>query len=531
MSLHEHQEHKVITLAAGEAARHSVMELTELIENANKVVLRVPCPSIRSANSHLDIASDYIDVLFVGESVAEYCQPATYEIDYSSFPVEAHFHLCPHKTKALAQKLIWLSAIFDDERDLDWDDEEYAEVREEISEFEANLEGRILHFPDLADLYAVNSLAGEYDVDDRLVDELHTIHSERKYGFWRSFVSYKVGFDCYVSQYCWIIPRDQNATLVMQEYGGFESGFPSLELAHLLSIGQLPSVLLSKNNLMTFPEQTVREARECAEAIWLSAPRHRVIREGSFTNADYSGYIEWDDRSEKIADCRVKALLEGNKTEEFLVSFDGDVLMVVDTIAKYIFFSDSLTRLTNHDAQPYLNALGELSVKLASVMGEHLEFSLPWHLLDDEKFEQLCYDVLRCQSRCDPDSLRKMGKSRSRDGGRDIEFQVRQHTLSIPSKWIAQCKLITSGGSLSGTKVNVADTIDQYGAKGFCVMTNALIDSTLHDKLVGIATHRNIEVDEWDKLRMERYLAQRPEIRDRYFNRANTVTLSSFLPK
>lgn len=48
------------------------------------------------------------------------------------------------------------------------------------------------------------------------------------------------------------------------------------------------------------------------------------------------------------------------------------------------------------------------------------DISCPWHQLDDEQFEQLCYDIITKKHH--PIEIHKIGKSRSRDGGRDIVF-------------------------------------------------------------------------------------------------------------
>ena len=109
-----------------------------------------------------------------------------------------------------------------------------------------------------------------------------------------------------------------------------------------------------------------------------------------------------------------------------------------------------------------------------------------------------------------------MGKSRSRDGGRDIVFET--ECLGKPStKWIVQCKLIRDDGSLTSKKVEVSDTIDQYGADGFCVMTTGLIDATLHDKLEGIKRTRSIQYDTWSRLELEHFLVRHLEIVQHYF--------------
>ena len=109
--------------------------------------------------------------------------------------------------------------------------------------------------------------------------------------------------------------------------------------------------------------------------------------------------------------------------------------------------------------------------------------------------------------------------SRSRDGGRDIEVYTRSRFNQPKSKWIVQCKLLQRSATLAGSKVQVSDVIDQYGAEGFWIMTNGVIDATLHDKLDGIARNRKIGIEKWDYLKIERILAKPKyqNIRKRYF--------------
>jgi hypothetical protein len=112
-----------------------------------------------------------------------------------------------------------------------------------------------------------------------------------------------------------------------------------------------------------------------------------------------------------------------------------------------------------------------------------------------------------------------MGKSKSRDGGRDITVEESQFfSLGFPKKYIIQCKLVKSGNSLSGSKINnISDTIDQFEAEGYIVMTNGVIDPTLFDKLDAIAKKKKIKKDTWSKFEIERFLARRPDIKKRYF--------------
>src|SRR3546814_19251163 len=123
------------------------------------------------------------------------------------------------------------------------------------------------------------------------------------------------------------------------------------------------------------------------------------------------------------------------------------------------------------------------------------DLACDWHGLTDEHFEQLCYDIILTMPRFDPDTIRKHGKSRSRDGGRDIEiFDMPRPGEDRPRKWIFQCTLVSGKGSLSATKVvDIGDLIDHYDVGGYGVMTSATIDAPLYDKLHAVCAPRAVE--------------------------------------
>jgi Restriction endonuclease len=146
----------------------------------------------------------------------------------------------------------------------------------------------------------------------------------------------------------------------------------------------------------------------------------------------------------------------------------------------------------------------------------YTKISCPWHKLNDEQFEELCYHVIPKHYK--PTKIRKMGKSRFRDGGRDIEFYTPERLGTYSKKWIVQCKLIRDGSSLAASRINnIMDTIAQYGADGFCVITSSVIDSGLYDKLENIKRNYGIEIDDWSKLEIENFLDKHRELRDKYF--------------
>jgi hypothetical protein len=111
-----------------------------------------------------------------------------------------------------------------------------------------------------------------------------------------------------------------------------------------------------------------------------------------------------------------------------------------------------------------------------------------------------------------------MGKSRSRDGGRDIVVYTKPELGKKSRKYIFQCKLYTSTASVNTTNVpSISDVIDQYGAEGYGIMCSCYIDATLFDRLDGIALHRSLQTETWSKFEIERYVARRPYLKNRFF--------------
>jgi hypothetical protein len=196
---------------------------------------------------------------------------------------------------------------------------------------------------------------------------------------------------------------------------------------------------------------------------------------------------------------------------KFYLSEEGSFLLIKDNFAQYLFFG--IDKIPIEKAETILNDIG----KTADFLKKD-DLSCSWDQITDDQFEELCYDIIIQSERFNPNTIRKMGKSKSRDGGRDITIEEsRFFSLGLPKKYIVQCKLVKTGKSLSGSKINMSDTIDQYEAKGYIVMTNGVIDPTLFDKLDMIAKTKEVKTDTWSKYEIERFLARRPDIKKRYF--------------
>jgi hypothetical protein len=160
-----------------------------------------------------------------------------------------------------------------------------------------------------------------------------------------------------------------------------------------------------------------------------------------------------------------------------------------------------------------------MASRLSAAAGVSPSLTVDWASLSDEDFEQLCYDLIFLHPKYDTDTIRKLGKSRSRDGGRDIEvFQVSRWPQERPKKWIFQCRLIKNGSSLGATRVlDVGDMLDQYRAQGFGVLTSAPIDATLYDKLDSVCGGRGIEQGHMSVFELERALSRNPIVKNRFF--------------
>ena len=456
-------------------------------------------------NSNLDWASDYLWALFIGENIAEFCESIVAK--EQSGLIE--FVFIPKNLTELTSKLIWLATPFEE------DSEEDIEFQEIYHNFAESLETRKLHFPEIADGYLANFMGGECDLGDNEVEELHSKYPERRHQFWKSFASNNIGYDFYVSQHSWIIPLEVNAETLLRKFGGFENEMPPLEEAEYLSLMNLQPIVFNKTIVVRFPQERLYDAQKCAKDIW----------DEKFFIKNYKSSGESDSQLRDIFQT-VSQLGKGiyiediqQRINKIFLSREGEILILCDNVAQYIFFNDSHKQIKYETLKEYFSVLSKISESFRILVGKPTEIACPWNTLDDEKFEELCYDIIYTYYQTGK-NIKKMGKSRSRDGGRDIIFNTPTRAGKSSVKWIVQCKLIKDGSSLTKKKlIEVSDTVAQYGAGGFCVMTSGVIDSALHDKLEAIADNTSIEIDEWSRLEIERFLAKHPEIKYRYFSK------------
>lgn len=524
---------------------YDVCKLKEtLLAQDGFIDLLVPCPSFDSPRWNIDIANDYLAALYVGETLALFCRSLSVHFK-GRVGVSFIFHTkMVFRMDAFVAALVDLSKGFKPDKSESSDDcgedFEYEEFRGALMDFVETLDGRHLYFPELGDKYMANYVIGIEQISDgEEMERMYFRYPERRYGFWRSFASSHLGYNLYVSSWAWIIPHNLDSTEIhrsitepLVKFGGFAVGIPTLYEAQWIAVGNTPPIVINDHTMSCFPANGVKEAQECAVLIWQGALRSRR----DFQNQEAATLIY------QLAQSGY-ALTRNDLSVR--LSEDGYIMVVTDLMAHYVFFQETyytykpkagvddadgfleyvskenrtLWRIPEREQKPFWKSLDKFSEVLGNLEGNSVKISLDWRKLDDETFEQLCYDIISQIEHFDPETIRKMGKSRSRDGGRDLEVYTRARLNSSPKKWIVQCKLLDPKKSLPASKLVFAEMLIQQGAKGFCVMTNVLIDSTLHDRLEGTARNLGIEFDEWDGLRIERILAKPRfrNIRIRYF--------------
>lgn len=476
---------------------------TSLSRSSGEVVLYVPCNSIGNTQNSIDIANDYLFALYVGEVLHPYC--STIKSALHDKGVSFSFQI---SNASIANEIHNLACLLSDEGY-----EEYCEVTSDYSE---RIHNTKIHFPDLADAYMVNMIHdSDYGyVTEDFNDEDLIDHENPEYffGFWKSFASASLGFDIYVSSWSWIVPRGNDGYLpknlsiqhLLESFGGYGPNVPSLTNALHVSISGHPELVVNSHVILFFPEDAYRQARQCVNWIYRKAVNQNVYEASDPLEPNY---------------------LATKEITLIMASEEGSVLVVTDSVACYIFIQDDNSAVqcqrpvTDMALRAYLGQLESILEHFAEYLGIQVKTECPWDQLNDEQFEELCYHLLSNSERFDPDSVKKLGKSRSRDGGRDFVANTRKQFGQKPAKWIFQCKLLTKAKSLGANRIQVSDLIDQYGAQGYCIITNVSIDATLHDKLDAIAANKRIDVDKWDVYHLERLLAspRNRNIRQRYF--------------
>jgi hypothetical protein len=299
------------------------------------VTLEVPCPAIGS--SYRDTAYDLLDALFVGETIAEFCNAISFYggWDETQKCKTINFVFSPQNSTELAKKLHWLSFRF-----REWEEDNGIEegIHEEIIDFQEHLglfDKKKLHFPLLADDYFSNYMAslGEdsYDAADDISDiseidknnpaQIQSYISH-KYNYLQSMYEQNLPGDLYYSleDSTWIVFSDsliEIATLeqLLENYRNHVFKPLELQEASVIATQTFDTIVLNKLEAVKYPFERLTKAQECVAEIY-------SIKNGAKIDISKS-----------------------TRVKKNLLSSYGDILIVVDQMAQYIFFGDLLPKI------------------------------------------------------------------------------------------------------------------------------------------------------------------------------------------
>lgn len=463
---------------------------------SNDLVVEVPLPSVGSSNSYLDLVADFADASLVCERLGLCARHRTMRWGKSGHAHVIHLELRGFVSRAMSLELARMAVL------LDWPNgeveslrDEYEQVREACADHEDNIHRAPLLFPEIADHYLGNLVLGayyEWEDTDTLRAALQ-LHPERRYGFFISRSVNPGGPHVLSSDGQLIVPSDVPLETVLKDVG-----YESERL--------IPAAMVMTEHEACFVAGHVVVGVRAADLL-------RSVACGD----DFSWRVQGDSDSHELLSFRGRPSRVGDEPVAHLGELSGCAALSCSGFT--VLFLDVEPIDGSHRAA-CADRLRSLEVGLRDGGSTAPAVDLEWAALDDELFEQLCYDYLYAQPFLDRSRLEKIGKSRSRDGGRDIVAWTNPAPpmFRAPVKYIFQCKHIGAGASLTPKHFrSVSDVIEQYGAGGYGVMCSGYIDATLHDRVDAIAARRGIDVRKVDRLQLERFLTRRPHLLERYF--------------
>jgi hypothetical protein len=484
----------------------------EIIKNLWRITVDYPMSYINSSNSHLDIVHNYIEASYIAEELGKHAASITAE-EISRYPYSpiCRYKIVVKDIEPFVEKLRRLSIVLSNDQE---DDDILSEHQENLNTHAESLDNKIFHCPDLVEEYYANLVGGAYfelesELDDGFLSGEYKKYPEREYGFWKSAYSKTIGEDFYVSSECWVVPLRIDIRKVLLEYSGLSSK-EIYDKATLFSLENI-SYLSHQYGIVYFPfSQLLRAKKFVAKVI-------RKLDTDEETNEYFQTYSP---KAEDIMERYNISLSIIIPFQKYLLSRSSLSIIVEDRHFRYVFFPEQvkgnkITALYNQISTIF-GFVGEFAGVIRSV-------NLSWENFDDEKFESLCYDIIYHHPKFDNQTIRKMGKSRSRDGGRDIVVHTKERPGSPRKMFIFQCKFTKVGSSLTTRKVNrISDIIVQYRAQGYGVMTPVVIDSALYDRIDAICCEFKIESDNWSILEIERFIARHPNLKKRHFKSRTT---------
>lgn len=460
------------------------------------LVVEVPLPAVGNSNSYLDLVQDFGDASLVCERLGACASDRRITWKKSGHMHVIYLTMRGYIADIMALELAQMAILLDyPNRDDGSLQHEYEEVLEASFDHIENICQASLIFPEIADHYLGNLVMGayhEWEDADLLKAELQ-LHPERKYGFFMSRSISPNGLPVLSSDGQLIIPPSVPLEEVMEAIGyGDEKPLP----ANIVMMEREAS-FISDHAVVGIPTTDIINAIACGDEF----VRRMQIDPDPHDLLSFQG--------KPVGKADEPSAHVGELCSYATLSCNGFTVLLLD-----------VAPVTGWQRDAQADQLRSLETRLHDGGSRSVMSDFAWEALDDEIFEQLCYDYLYTLPFFDQDRLEKIGKSRSRDGGRDIVAWTKPAPpmFRAPVKYIFQCKHIRADSSLTTKHFQaVSDIIEQYGAGGYGVMCSGYIDATLHDKIDAIAARRGVGVRKVDRFQLEQFLSRRPHLIERYF--------------
>jgi hypothetical protein len=505
--------------------------LLKTIECGGEIEIVLPLNSIGSTNSYLDIIYDYILVSYCSEKIASFVKINKGDITMRDKYHEDFTIVCiPRDIKNLVECLMQFSPFFSSDAE-ELSDEDRCSFYEEIEKYELNFNKQCFVFPELADNYWANLINGAYwemaseylDSEDEFFKKTYRKYPEHRYGFGKNAPSKEYNETIYFSTENWIIPPNSNIIQALKVYSGLETDL-ILEKADIINY-KGAYVILNSSSAVWFKETgQLFKSILCAEKTLFRKYKKQLPANPAkdLDSTQLSIFSEYpSQRKRKRRNHNFNSIPLDSEKFQYSLSEFGDLVLVEYLGFSHVFFiRDNLSFEEIKELNEHLHPFHS---KIQSLISQSCLGKCNWDELDDEIFEELCYDIIYCHPKFDSTTIQKMGKSKSRDGGRDIVVKTKKTPTTGSKLFIIQCKFFNNSNSLSASKLpNAGNVIMQYGAKGYGIFTSAVIDSTLYDMLDGF--ERNTEIDtsiRWSKYELERFFNMNQQLKKKYFGDEN----------
>lgn len=481
----------------------------------DRICVYVPLPSFGSTQSYRDISGDLLDASWAIERIAAHAECVSTENPPGDYRCIKAVLTGPKP--AIFDAIADCALLF---RELDdfgneSEQERQQNLREQVYDYEDNLETLAPRAPDIVDWYFANLHMANSELRSESPEAWSSQMErfpERRLGFHRSGYSGVLGGSCYASRSGWLVPTAIGPDHFFAETDQKYRLKDFLAADFIILNGE--AFVHHEGLLVRFPSDRYFESQVCAGLVteddeyserWSLDP-FSALRSPIVEKIAPVGISAWDQAE------GVPRLAEGCYLHE-----TGTIAFVND--GHFLHFLYGVRPLQLQKAVALCEASAQMTDRLFTATGAVPSFQGDWKSLDDEAFEELCYQLIFDNPKFNSDTIRKLGKSRSRDGGRDIiVHEAVVGPWMRPKKWIFQCKLVTNGSSVGATRItDVGDMLEQYGAQGFGVITSAQMDATLYDKLDAICSKRGIDQYHLSVLELERALGRNRRVRQKFF--------------